>query len=101
LTRDVATLATVEEEKLRRLVLDLPRFSIRQAAPEDKSDDGMPALWWISCPAEWFGYLCQREQQIRAETLERDDGLGGAGSDIDGSEVAVGGGLSSGQWSLS
>lgn len=101
LTRDTtAALANVEEEKLRGLVLNLPRFSVRPAAPEDKSNDGVPALWWISCPSEWFWYLCQREQQIRAETLESDDGLGGD-SDMEGSAAAVGGGLSSGRLSLS
>ena len=98
--KESSVLAGVEEATLCEFMSNLSRFGVSIAGSDDKSDDGIPVLWWINCPSEWFWYLCRREQQIRSGPSEIDDD-GGAASETDGSMCAVGGQLSSGHGLLS
>ncbi|ETN37926.1 uncharacterized protein HMPREF1541_07549 [Cyphellophora europaea CBS 101466] len=97
--QQVDLLIGIEEATLRELLLDLPRFRMSQAGSQDKTDDGVPALWWITCPSRWFWYFCRREERLKEGIAAADDDLGDV-SEADGSMCAVdGGGLSSFQGS--
>ena len=40
----------------------LPQIQIQKAHSSEKGADGIPVLWWLSLPIEFFWYVCQHEE---------------------------------------